>query len=63
MSQRPNRACALFLRPTAILMSARFMEGAKAAYEMILEAFWKGDREELKSLCDEDVYESFCCRH
>lgn len=37
----------------------RFVEGSKAAYEMILEAFWKGDREELKELCDDDVYESF----
>lgn len=38
---------------------ARFVEGGKAAYGMILEAFWKGDREELKILCDDDVYESF----
>jgi len=37
----------------------RFVEGAQAAYGMILEAFWKGDKEELKSLCDDDVYESF----
>ncbi len=37
----------------------RFIEGAQAAYSMILEAFWKGDKEELKLLCDEDVYESF----
>ncbi len=37
----------------------RFVEGAQVAYRMILEAFWKGDKEELKSLCDDDVYESF----
>jgi predicted lipid-binding transport protein (Tim44 family) len=37
----------------------RFVEGSQAAYAMILEAFWKGDKEELKSLCDDDVYESF----
>jgi predicted lipid-binding transport protein (Tim44 family) len=36
-----------------------FIEGAKAAYAMILEAFWRGDREELRELCDDDVYESF----
>lgn len=36
-----------------------FMEGAKAAYEVILEAFWRGDKEELAQLCDRDVYESF----
>ena len=28
---------------------ARFMEGAQAAYGMVLEAYWKGDREELAS--------------
>ncbi|MGC1269383.1 MAG: Tim44/TimA family putative adaptor protein [Croceibacterium sp.] len=36
-----------------------FLEGAKAAYAMILEAFWRGDREELRQLCDRDVYDSF----
>ena len=36
-----------------------FMEGAKSAYEVILEAFWRGDKDELKELCDDDVYRSF----
>lgn len=36
-----------------------FLEGAKGAYGMILEAFWKGDRETLRELCDDDVYASF----
>lgn len=36
-----------------------FLEGAKAAYAMILEAFWKGDREILRELTDDDVYASF----
>lgn len=36
-----------------------FLEGAKGAYEVILEAFWRGDKEELRALCDDDVYESF----
>ncbi len=36
-----------------------FLEGAKSAYQMILEAYWKGDRESLYQLCDNDVYESF----
>jgi predicted lipid-binding transport protein (Tim44 family) len=36
-----------------------FVEGAKGAYGMVLEAFWKGDRDTLKELCDDDVYESF----
>ena len=36
-----------------------FLEGAKGAYAMILEAFWAGDRETLRELCDDDVYASF----
>ena len=36
-----------------------FLEGAKAAYGMILEAFCRGDKEELRQLCDDDVYQSF----
>lgn len=36
-----------------------FLEGAKAAYGMVLEAFWQGDRETLRELTDDDVYESF----
>lgn len=37
-----------------------FVEGARGAYRMILEAFWRGDKEELAQLCDRDVYEGFC---
>lgn len=36
-----------------------FVEGAKGAYRMVLEAFWRGDREALAQLCDGDVLESF----
>jgi predicted lipid-binding transport protein (Tim44 family) len=36
-----------------------FLEGAKGAYGMVLEAFWRGDKEELAQLCDSDVLESF----
>jgi predicted lipid-binding transport protein (Tim44 family) len=36
-----------------------FVEGAKAAYAMILEAFWRGDKDELGQLCDRDVYDGF----
>ena len=36
-----------------------FLEGARGAYQMVLEAFWRGDREELRELCDDDVYASF----
>jgi len=36
-----------------------FVDGARQAYRMVLEAFWQGDKEELRQLCDRDVYESF----
>jgi predicted lipid-binding transport protein (Tim44 family) len=36
-----------------------FMEGARSAYRMVLEAFWRGDKDELRSLCDDDVYAGF----
>jgi predicted lipid-binding transport protein (Tim44 family) len=39
--------------------AALFLEGAKSAYGLILEAYWKGDKEALRFLCDDDVYESF----
>jgi predicted lipid-binding transport protein (Tim44 family) len=38
---------------------ARFVEGAQAAYRMILEAFWRGDREELRQFAASEVYASF----
>jgi predicted lipid-binding transport protein (Tim44 family) len=39
--------------------SMLFVEGAKSAYGMILDAFWQGDKERLRFLCDDDVYDSF----
>ncbi len=38
---------------------ASFVEGARGAYRMILEAFWAGDKETLRALCDDSVYEGF----
>jgi predicted lipid-binding transport protein (Tim44 family) len=38
---------------------ARFIEGAQAAYRMTLEAFWKGDREELGWLANDSVRGAF----
>jgi predicted lipid-binding transport protein (Tim44 family) len=38
---------------------ARFLEGAQAAYRMILEAFWSGDRDTLADLTGGDVRASF----
>ena len=38
---------------------ARFAEGAKAAYRMVLEAFWKGDAPALDGLVSDDVAADF----
>ena len=38
---------------------ARFLEGAQSAYQMILEAFWKGDLAALRPHVDDHVYETF----
>lgn len=37
----------------------QFLEGAKSAYRMILEAFWKGDEETLHWLTGDEVREAF----
>ncbi len=36
-----------------------FIEGSKSAYRMVLEAFWNADKNTLRYLCDDDVYDSF----
>jgi predicted lipid-binding transport protein (Tim44 family) len=38
---------------------ARFLDGAKAAYELILEAFWKGELDVIRPHVDPHVYETF----
>jgi len=37
----------------------RFLEGAQGAYRLILEAFWKGDRDELRHLVGGHVLAAF----
>jgi len=39
--------------------AAQFLDGARSAYRMILEAYWKGDEEALRRLTDTDVFEAF----
>ena len=36
-----------------------FLEGAKGAYRMVLEAFWAGDRDALAPLCTPEVLSAF----
>ena len=38
---------------------ARFLEGSKSAYRLILESFWKGDLETMKPYVDGHVFETF----
>ena len=38
---------------------ARFLEGSKSAYRLILESFWKGDIEGMKPYVDGHVFETF----
>lgn len=37
----------------------RFVEGSRAAYDMIVTAFARGDRDTLRGLLSDDVYENF----
>lgn len=36
-----------------------FVAGARGAYQMVLEAFWKGEPAELADLVSDDLFESF----
>lgn len=36
-----------------------FMRGARAAYEIIVSAFARGDRDKLRPMLDDDVYEAW----
>ena len=38
---------------------AKFLEGAKSAYHMVLDAFWKGDAKALRPYVDDHVFETF----
>lgn len=38
---------------------ARFLDGAKAAYRLILESFWKGDADALRPFVDGHVHDTF----
>lgn len=59
----PSASAASGLRAIAAADSqfdvGRFVEGAKAAYGMVLEAYWKGDQDSLDKMVDPDVAHSF----
>ena len=39
--------------------TSAFMQGARAAYEIIVSAFARGDRDKLRPMLDDDVYEAW----
>lgn len=39
--------------------AGQFLDGAKGAYQMILEAFWAGDKAALKDFLDDTVFSQF----
>jgi len=38
---------------------ARFLEGAQSAYRVILEAFWRGELDDVRGFIDPEVYATF----
>ena len=38
---------------------ARFLDGAKAAYRLVLESFWKGDLDTIRTHVDGHIYDTF----
>lgn len=46
-------------RADATFTPDAFVSGARAAYQIVLEAFWKGDLEGLKALVSDDIYDNF----
>jgi predicted lipid-binding transport protein (Tim44 family) len=56
-----NTTPAAAARPAVVepRAEAGVREGARSAYRMILEAYWRGDEEALRRLTDDDVYDAF----
>ncbi|GGF03741.1 Tim44 domain-containing protein [Stappia taiwanensis] len=54
-----NEALRKILSADSSFEPQSFLQGARAAYEMIVSAFAAGDRKTLKNLLSKDVYEGF----
>ena len=54
-----GQSLAELMRADPAFDPGQFLDGAKAAYEMIVMAFAEGDEETLKQLLGTDVYEGF----
>ncbi|MDB5668823.1 MAG: Tim44 protein [Alphaproteobacteria bacterium] len=59
LDKRSTDAMRLLVSADAAFDTGQFLEGAQAAYRMILEAFWRGDRAVLADLVGADVRTAF----
>lgn len=59
IDSRANEGIRAIVAADATFDVSSFLNGAQAAYRMILESFWNGDREELARLVDDGVREDF----
>ncbi|MFA5989072.1 MAG: Tim44/TimA family putative adaptor protein [Sphingomonas sp.] len=59
MEERAHAGIRAIIAADSSFGVAAFVEGAKAAYRMTLEAFWKGDTETLALLVDDEVRAEF----
>ncbi len=57
--RRSPQALKNCFRPIRHSQPKEFLEGAKLAYEMIVEAFAKGDKPALKNLLSKEVFDGF----
>ncbi|MBM3490886.1 MAG: Tim44 domain-containing protein [Alphaproteobacteria bacterium] len=54
-----DQALAAIRRADQRFQAGEFLSGARAAYEMIIEAFAKGDRASLRTLLSDEVFANF----
>lgn len=59
VEQRAETGVRAIIAADSTFDAGQFLEGARSAYRMILEAFWRGDEEALRRLTSDDVYEAF----
>lgn len=59
VEQRAETGIRAIIAADSSFDAAQFIDGARSAYRMILEAFWRGDEAALKRLTDDSVYTAF----
>jgi predicted lipid-binding transport protein (Tim44 family) len=59
VEQRAETGIRAIIAADSSFDAAQFIDGARSAYRMILEAFWRGDEAALKRLTDDSVFTAF----